>query len=85
MAVQMEAEDKTRLTVQNEPEVVFHALYFNDGFIGVLLVRVEIERRNELYSDIFEDGGELGTPVANGCVGDLEIHHSPQNQGDIVK
>ena len=49
------------------------------------LVRVEIERRNELYSDVLEDGGELGTPVANGCVGDLEIHHSPQNQGDIVR
>ena len=48
MAVQMEAKDKARLTVQNEPEVVFLALHLNDSFIGVPLVRVEIERRNEL-------------------------------------
>lgn len=44
----MEAKDKSSLAVQNEPEVVFLALYFNDSFIGVPLVRVEIEGRNEL-------------------------------------
>lgn len=48
MAVQMEAKDKARLTVQNEPEVVFLALYLNDSFIGMPLVRVEIECWNEL-------------------------------------
>ena len=85
MAIQMEAEDKACLAVENEPEVVFHALYLNDGFIGVPLVRVEIERRNELYSDVLVHRGETGTPVADGCVEDLEIHHSPQNQVDIAK
>ena len=85
MAIQMEAEDKACLAVENEPEVVFLTLYLNDGFIGVPLVRVEIERRNELYSDVLVHRGETGTPVADGRVGDLEIHHSPQNQGDIVK
>ena len=44
----MKAEDKTGFTVQNEPEVVFHPLDLHDSFIGVPLVRVEIERRNEL-------------------------------------
>lgn len=48
VAVQMEAEDKTGFAVQNEPDVVFLALNLNDSFIGVPLVRVEIERRNEL-------------------------------------
>ena len=48
VVVEMEAENKAGFAVQNEPEVVFLALYFNDSFIGVPLVRVEIECRNEL-------------------------------------
>ena len=48
MAIQMEAEDKAGFAVENKPEVVFLALYLNYGFIGVPLVRVKIERRNEL-------------------------------------
>ena len=66
MAVQMEANDKARLTVQNEPEVVFLALYLNDSFIGVPLVGVEIERRKQLYGNVLEYWGETGTPVAGG-------------------
>ena len=81
----METEDKAGLTVQNEPEVVFLALNLNDSFIGVPLVRVEIERRNELYGHVLEHGGEVGTPVADGGVGKLDIHHSTQNQGDIAE
>ena len=70
----MEAEDKASLAVQNEPEIVFLALYFNHGFIGVPLVRVEIQRWNELNSDILKHRGEA-RPVADGGVGNLDIHH----------
>ena len=69
VAVQMEAEDKAGLTVQNEPEVVFLALYLHHSFIGVPLVRVEIQRRNELYGNVLEHRGKTGTPVADGRVG----------------
>ena len=81
----MEAKDKARLTVQNEPEVVFPALYFNDGFIGVPLVRVEIERRNELYSHVLEHRGEVSTPVTDGRMGYPDIHHGTQNQSDVAE
>ena len=85
MAVQMETENETCLTVQNEPEVVFHALYLNNSFISVPLVRVKIEHRNELYRNVLEHRRELGTPVANGGMGDLNIHNRAQNQGDIAE
>ena len=81
----MEAEDKAGLAVQDEPEVVFHALYLHHGFISVPLVRVEIERRNELYGNVLEHWGEAGTPVANGRVRYLYIHHGTQNQSDIAE
>ena len=48
----MEAKDKARLTVQNEPEVVFLALYLNDSFIGMPLVRVEIECWKAMFGNI---------------------------------
>lgn len=48
VAVKMETKNKASLTVQNKPKVVFLALYLNNSFIGVPLVRVEIERRNQL-------------------------------------
>ena len=81
----MEAEDKACLAVQDEPEVVFLALYLNDGFIGVPLVRVKIQSWNELYSHVLEHRGEVGTPVADGCVRNLDIHHGMQNQSDIAE
>ena len=55
----MEAEDKAGFAVQNEPEIVFLALYFNHGFIGVPLVRVEIQRWNELNSDVLKHRGRV--------------------------
>lgn len=85
VAVQMKAEDKAGFAVQNKPEVVFLALYLHHGFIGVPLVGVEIERRNELYGNVLEHRGEAGTPVANGCVRNLNIHHATQNQSDIAE
>ena len=81
----METEDKAGLTVQNEPEVVLLAQYLHHSFIGVPLVRVEIERRNELYSHVLEHRGEVSTPVADGRMGYPDIHHGTQNQSDVAK
>ena len=81
----MEAEDKASLAVQNEPEVVFFALYLHDSFIGMPLVRVEIERRNELYSHVLEHRGEVSTPVTDGRMGYPDIHHGTQNQSDVAE
>ena len=85
MAVQVEAEHKAGFAVQNEPEVVFLALYLHNSFIGVPLVRVEIQRRNELYGNVLEHWGKAGTPVANGRVRYLDIHYGTQNQSDIAE
>ena len=85
MTVQMKAKHKARLAVQNEPEVVFLALYLHNSFIGVPLVRIEIQRRNELYRNVLEHWGKAGTPVANGRVRYLDIHYGTQNQSDIAE
>lgn len=48
MTVQVEAQDKACLAVQDEPEVIFLTTNFDDSFIGVPLIRVEIQGWNEL-------------------------------------
>lgn len=85
MAIQVEAEDKAGFAVENEPEVVFLALYLDHGFISMPLVRAEIEGWNELYGNVLERWGESGTPVADGHVRYMDIHHGTQNQGDIAE
>ena len=80
----METEDKAGLTVQNEPEVVLLAQYLHHSFIGVPLVRVEIERRNELYSHVLEHRGEVSTPVTDGRMGYPDIHHSAQLRNEFL-
>ena len=61
MAVQMEAKDKARLTVQNEPEVVFLALYLNDcalpGFVDSK--NEEKTERNAGYLVVSQSGGGM--------------------------
>ena len=69
----------------NEPEVVFLTLYLHHGFIGVPLVGVKIQCRNELYSNVLKRGGEAGTPVADCSVRYSDIHHGTQNQSDIAE
>lgn len=81
----METEDKAGLAVQNEPEVVFLALYLHNSFIGVPLVGVEIQCRNELYGNVLEHWGKADTPVADGRVRYLDIHYGTQNQSDIAE
>ena len=75
VTVKMETKNKAGFTVENEPKVVFLALDLDHSFIGVPLVRVEIKRRNELYGHVLEQRGEIGTPVADGRVRYLDIHH----------
>lgn len=81
----MKTENKASFTVQNEPEVVLLPLDLHHSFIGVPLVRVEIERRNELYSHVLEHRGEVSTPVTDGRMGYPDIHHGTQNQSDVAK
>lgn len=82
---EVEAEEEPGFAVQDEPEVVFLALDFDHSLISVPLVRVEVQHGDELQGDVVEQGSEAGTPVADGCVGNLDIHRSTQDQGDIAE
>jgi hypothetical protein len=79
----MESEDKTGLTVHDQPEVILDAPGFHDGFIRVPLVGVEIERLDQLERNVLKQRRELRTPVDDGGMRNPDIHNGAQNQGDI--
>ena len=85
VGAEVEAEYESGFAVQNEPEVVFLALDLYHGLIGVPLVRVKIQHGNELKGDVLKHGGKAGTPIANGRVRHLDIHHGTQDQSDIAE
>jgi len=82
---QMESEDKTGLTVHDQPEVILDAPDLHDGFIRVPLVGVEIERRDQLERNVLKQRRKLRTPVPDGGVRNSYIHNGLQNQGDILE
>ena len=56
----MEAKDKARLTVQNEPEVVFLALYLNDS------MKADYERQTIALTDVLARLNAERAELANG-------------------
>ena len=81
----MEIEDEPGFAAQDKPKVVFLAIALDHGFVGVPLVRVEVQHGNELYRDILEHRSEAGTQVADGRIRHLDTHHSTQNRGNIAE
>lgn len=83
--VRRDPKNKAGFGVYNQPEIVFFALYFDHGFICVPFIGVELQRRNELYCNILKQRSKAGTPIANGGMGNLNLHGSLQNQGDVAE
>ena len=83
MRREVKAEDKAGIAVYDEPEVVLDTLYLDHSLISVPFIGVKVEHRNELKGDILEQGRKTCTPVADGSVGDLDVHGGTQDQSDI--
>ena len=54
MRGEMKAENEARFAVDDEPNVVFDPVDFNNSFVGVPLVGVKVHRRNEFDGDVIE-------------------------------
>lgn len=58
---------------------------FDHCFICVPFVGIEIQRRNDLDSDVLKQRCKTGTPIADSGVGNLNIHGGLQNQSDVAE
>ena len=75
----MKPEYEAGFSVHNQPEVVLHALDFDHRFVSMPLIGIEIQRRNELYRNILKQRRKAGTPIADGGVGNPDIHGGLQD------
>lgn len=76
---EMELQDKAGFGIDDEPEVMLSAGNHNDSLVGVPLIRIEIQRWNQLQGDVLKERCKACTLVGNGGVRDRDIvqqtHH----------
>ena len=75
----METENDTGLRINDKPDVMFNATYFDNSFVSVPLIRGEIEGRNELLSDIVKQRGKVSAQVGNSGLGKPDIMKHQSN------
>ena len=81
----MEADNKTGFAVHDKPYVIFDSGNFNHCFISMPLVRIEVEKRQELDSHIIEQRGKACTPIADSNMRNLDIKGRSKNKADITE
>lgn len=82
---EMKADHEAGLAVNDEPEVVLDPGDFYNGFIGVPLIGIEVEQRQELDTHVIEERGELGTPVADSNMRDFDRKDGSQDETDVAE
>lgn len=82
---EMEPKHKAGFSVHNQPKVMLDALDFDYCFVGVPFIGIEIQRRNESNGNVLKQRRKTGTPIADGRMRYLNIHHGTQNQSDIAE
>ena len=58
---------------------------FDNRFISVPLVGIQVKKRHQLDSHIIEHRRKVGTPVADCGMGNLDIKGGAQDEADITE
>jgi hypothetical protein len=61
----VKAKDKAGFAVNDEPDVILFAFDFDNSFISVPFIGVEVHRRNEFDGNVGEERREFLTPVSH--------------------
>ena len=68
MRGEMKAKHKASFAVYDKPDVMLFAFDFDNSFVSVPFVRVEVHRGDDFDSDIIKERRELYAPVGDGNV-----------------
>ena len=85
MGRKMEVDDKTSFTVDDKSNIVYNTSDFNDSFISIPLIWIEIQERNKLQTHIVEQGSKFNIQIADSSVRNLDIKGGKENKADIPK
>ena len=61
----MKAKHKASFAVNDEPNIVSYAINFDNNFVSVPLIGVEIECGNEFERNVLPHWSKLLTPIGN--------------------
>lgn len=82
---EMETKNKTRFGIDDEPEIVFHTIDFDNSLVSMPLIGIEIQSRYEFQRDVVKEWSEAGTPVSDSGVRDRDIVKDAHDEGDLAK
>jgi len=81
----VKAEDKAGFAIYDEPDVMLDPVDFDDSFVSMPLVGMEVHRRNELDGDVIEKGRKFSAPVGDSNVGHFDIIQHFEDQSNISR
>lgn len=81
---EMESENEPSFTVDDEPKIMLNPVDFDNSFVSVPFVGVEVHRRNELERNIIKQGSELPAPVGDGDVRYFNIIQHFEDESNIT-
>ncbi len=58
---------------------------FDDRFIGMPLVRIQVKKRHKLYSHIIEQRGKGFTPITDRGMRNIDIKNDSQDQAYVTE
>ena len=81
----MKPKHKAGFSVHNQPEVMLDALDFDHRFVCMPFIGIEIQCRNELNGNVLKQRRKAGTPIADGGMGNMDVHGGLQDYGNVAK
>jgi len=81
----MKTQDKSGLTVDDEPDIVLYAFDLNNCFISMPFIGVEIKKRYKIKTNVIKQRGKLFAPIADSSMRDFHTIGESKNQRDVTK
>ena len=82
---EMKPEDKTGFRINDEPDIVLDTTDFNNSFVSMPFIGVEVKWWDKLKCDVMEQRSKAFAPVGNGCMRYLDIVQQAKYKSDFSK
>ncbi len=81
----MKTQNKTGFTIDDKPDIMLDPLDFNDSFVSVPFIRVKVEERNQIKTQVLKKWSKLLAPISDSSMRHFDIVGNAKYQRDITK
>jgi len=79
----MKSQNEAGFSINDEPDVVLDSFDFDNSFVCMPLVGIEVQQRYKLKGDAVKQRRELFAPIADGGMGYFDTISNTQDHGDV--